>query len=468
MTTFSELNLHELVVEAVKNAGYLEPTPIQEQAIPHILAKSDLMGIAQTGTGKTASFVLPILHALQQKKTKARMPRFLILEPTRELAAQVEENFAKFSLSPAPNIALLIGGVAAAAQEKILQRGVDVIIATPGRLLDHFKKGQILLNGIELLVIDEADRMLDMGFIPDVEKIASLTKKSKQTLLLSATMPPEINLLAQNFLNNPAKVEVSKTSSTAVTITQKFVLSGTKDWQKRKLLRQLLQEENQELQNAIIFCNRKKDVTTLATSLKRHGFNASPLHGDMDQSSRTEILRQFKQQELTLLVASDVAARGLDIPEVSHVFNFDVPNQAEDYVHRIGRTGRANKSGKAFTLITPSEKKYVQSIKEMCGLEIEWMKLDNLEEITNHPALESNKKSKKQLSSTSANDNHQNYEHRRTANQNTPVNKPKGNPKNMRIVQSKTGKDNRKNHYDNVVGFGKDIPAFMLINLKSS
>lgn len=365
---FDLLGLSEPTLKAVDEAGYKEPTPIQAQAIPQVLMGRDVLGIAQTGTGKTASFTLPLIDILAEGRARARMPRCLILEPTRELAAQVAESFEKYGKEHKLSMALLIGGVNFADQEKLLDRGVDVLIATPGRLLDHFQRGKLLLNGIDILVVDEADRMLDMGFIPDVEKICECITKAHQTLFFSATMPPVIEKLTKRFLNDPKQIEVARTSSTAQTIEQKLVTVGPRD--KRKALRKLMQDE--PVKNGIIFCNRKKDVKEVYSSLARHGFNVGQLHGDMDQSERMEVLRQFKANELQYLCASDVAARGLDIPDVSHVFNFDVPSHAEDYVHRIGRTGRAGRKGKAFTISTSgrTDKKFVDAIEKMIGKEI--------------------------------------------------------------------------------------------------
>ncbi len=373
LTTFAELGLSPKVIAAVDAAGYTAPTPIQAGAIPPALERKDVLGIAQTGTGKTASFVLPMLTLLEKGRARARMPRTLILEPTRELAAQVEENFTKYGINHRLNVALLIGGVSFDEQERKLERGADVLIATPGRLLDHFERGKLLLTGVEILVIDEADRMLDMGFIPDIERICKLIPFTRQTLFFSATMPPEITKLTEQFLHSPARIEVAKASSTAKTVAQRLVKSSKKDWDKRAVLRDLIRAEGDTLKNAIIFCNRKKDVSELFRSLTRHEFNAGALHGDMDQRARMTMLSNFKDGKLQLLVASDVAARGLDIPDVSHVFNFDIPIHSEDYVHRIGRTGRAGRSGKAFTIVTPSDTKYLTAIEDMIGEKIEWL-----------------------------------------------------------------------------------------------
>ena len=362
--SFSTLGLSDKVLAAVAATGYTTPTPIQEQAIPHVLARKDVLGIAQTGTGKTAAFTLPMITLLEKGRARARMPRTLILEPTRELAAQVKENFDKYGAGQKLNVALLIGGVSFGDQDVKLMRGVDVLIATPGRLLDHTERGKLLLTGVELLVIDEADRMLDMGFIPDIERICKLVPFTRQTLFFTATMPPEIRRITETFLHNPVKVEVSKPASTAVTVTQSQVAVGRESYEKREMLRQLLREAT-DLKNAIIFCNRKSEVAALYKSLQKHGFSVGALHGDMDQSARTASLEQFRKGELPLLVASDVAARGLDIPEVSHVFNFDVPHHPDDYVHRIGRTGRAGRLGTAISLVCPSDQKSLQAIEKL-------------------------------------------------------------------------------------------------------
>jgi len=374
--TFADLGLSEKVLSAVTDAGYTVPTPIQAGAIPHALAGKDVLGIAQTGTGKTAAFVLPMITRLEKGRARARMPRTLILEPTRELAAQVEENFVKYGKNHRLTVALLIGGVSFDEQEKKLERGADVLIATPGRLLDHFERGKLLLTGVETLVIDEADRMLDMGFIPDIERIAKLIPFTRQTLFFSATMPPEITKLTEQFLQGPVRVEVSKAASTGVNIEQYLVKSKSKGWDKRGVLRDLIRAEEGELKNAIIFCNRKVDVAELFRSLVRHEFDAGALHGDMDQRARMAMLAAFRDGKLKLLVASDVAARGLDIPDVSHVFNFDVPIHAEDYVHRIGRTGRAGRSGKSFTIVSRSDTKYLDAIEKLIGNKIDWLNGD--------------------------------------------------------------------------------------------
>jgi superfamily II DNA/RNA helicase len=364
--SFSHLGLSDKVLAAVAATGYTIPTPIQEQAIPHVLARRDVLGIAQTGTGKTAAFVLPMLTLLEKGRARARMPRTLIVEPTRELAAQVKEQFDKYGAGQKLNVALLIGGVSFGDQDTKLTRGVDVLIATPGRLLDHTERGGLLLTGVELLVIDEADRMLDMGFIPDIERICKMIPFTRQTLFFTATMPPEIARITETFLHNPAKIEVSKPATTAEGVAQFQIAVGREPHEKREMLRRLLRDAK-DLQNAIIFCNRKREVALLYKSLQKHGFAVGALHGDMDQSARTAALDQFRKGEIPLLVASDVAARGLDIPITSHVFNFDVPHHADDYVHRIGRTGRAGRAGTAISIVTPLDQKSMVAIEKLIG-----------------------------------------------------------------------------------------------------
>ncbi|MGE9008996.1 DEAD/DEAH box helicase [Leptospira interrogans] len=367
--SFSHLGLSDKVLAAVAATGYTTPTPIQEQAIPHVLARRDVLGIAQTGTGKTAAFVLPMLTMLEKGRARARMPRTLILEPTRELAAQVKENFDKYGIGQKLNVALLIGGVSFGDQDTKLTRGVDVLIATPGRLLDHTERGGLLLTGVELLVIDEADRMLDMGFIPDIERVCKLVPFTRQTLFFTATMPPEISRISEAFLHNPERIEVSKPATTAVGVSQFQVACGREVHEKREILRRLLRDAK-DLQNALIFCNRKREVAVVYKSLQKHGFSVGALHGDMDQSARTAALDQFRSGEIPILVASDVAARGLDIPTVSHVFNFDVPHHADDYVHRIGRTGRAGRAGTAISIVTSLDTKSLAAIERLIGKSI--------------------------------------------------------------------------------------------------
>jgi len=363
---FNELGLSPELLQAVTDTGYTTPTPIQQQAIPVVASGRDVLGCAQTGTGKTASFALPMIDKLAAGRSRARMPRSLILEPTRELATQVEAAFERYGKHHRLSTALLIGGESFSDQERKLDRGVDVLIATPGRMIDLFERGKILLSDVRILVIDEADRMLDMGFIPDVERIVGLLPKTRQTLFFSATMPPEIRRLADAFLKEPVAISVSPPASPAETVEQSIVIVAPED--KREALRRLIGSE--DVKNALIFCNRKRDVDILQRSLARHGFDAAALHGDMSQPKRTETLERFKNSEIRLLVASDVAARGLDIQGLSHVFCFDVPYHAEDYVHRIGRTGRAGREGRSFMLAAPEDGKAVAAIQKLIGKEI--------------------------------------------------------------------------------------------------
>jgi superfamily II DNA/RNA helicase len=377
--TFDELSLDPRILAAVKGAGYTTPTPIQEQGIPAVLGGRDITGIAQTGTGKTAAFVLPMIHRLGQGRAKARMPRSLILEPTRELAAQVAEQFEKYGSGYKLNMALLIGGVSFGDQEKKLNAGADVLIATPGRLMDHFGRGGLLMTGVQMLVIDEADRMLDMGFIPDIEKICSLLPKTRQTLLFSATMPPEITRLAKQFQKDPVRIEVSKPATAATTITQYVThCPSNEDTVKRAVLRTIIKAKSTD--QGIVFCNRKTEVDIVAKSLASHGFDAAPIHGDLPQSQRTQTLDRFRNKELKLLVASDVAARGLDIPEVSQVFNYAPPPNSDDYVHRIGRTGRAGRLGESFTIVSPGDARLWDAVLKRIGRDVETYVPEGLDE----------------------------------------------------------------------------------------
>ena len=375
MIKFTDLNLDAKVLKAIADAGYETPTPIQEGAIPPALEGKDVLGIAQTGTGKTASFTLPMITLLGRGRARARMPRSLVLCPTRELAAQVAENFDTYTKYSKLTKALLIGGVSFKEQDKLIDRGVDVLIATPGRLLDHVERGKLLLTGVQIMVVDEADRMLDMGFIPDIERIFKLTPFTRQTLFFSATMAPEIERITNTFLSAPAKIEVARAASTSETITQSVIMfkASRKDregTEKRALLRGMIESEAEKCTNAIIFCNRKMDVDVVAKSMQKHGLDASPIHGDLEQSKRMETLDNFRSGELRFLVASDVAARGLDVPNVSHVFNYDVPSHAEDYVHRIGRTGRAGKHGTAMMICTPRDDKNFADIERLVKIEV--------------------------------------------------------------------------------------------------
>lgn len=375
MAIFSDLKLNPKILNAIQDVGYKQPTPIQLQAIPAALEGRDVLGIAQTGTGKTASFTLPMIHLLARGRARARMPRSLVLCPTRELAAQVAENFELYSKNLKLTKALLIGGVSFKEQDQLIDKGVDVLIATPGRLLDHFERGKLLLTGVQIMVVDEADRMLDMGFIPDIERIFNLTPFTRQTLFFSATMATEIERLTNTFLSAPLRLEIARQASAAENIKQSVIIfkATRKDregTEKRKVLRDLILKEGEDCKNAIIFCNRKTDVDICAKSLQKYGFNAAPIHGDLDQKNRMNTLDDFRTGSLQFLVASDVAARGLDIPSVSHVYNFDVPINAEDYVHRIGRTGRAGRNGKALMISTPRDEKNLKAIEKLIQIEI--------------------------------------------------------------------------------------------------
>ncbi|MBI1399081.1 DEAD/DEAH box helicase [Hyphomonas sp.] len=387
-TTFADFGLAENILKAVLEAGYTVPTPIQREAIPHILMGGDVTGIAQTGTGKTAAFVLPMIQRLSTGRARARMPRCLILCPTRELAAQVAENFEKYGKYLKLTMALLIGGVSFKEQEVLLQRGVDVLIATPGRLMDQFDRGKLLMMGVETLIIDEADRMLDMGFIPDIEKICSKLPATRQTLLFSATFPTDIQRLAKTFQKDPKKIEVTRPTDAAQTITQHVVHLPTNDGKARRTALRRVIEAN-DVKNGIVFCNRKVEVDIVAASLSKHGHDAAPIHGDLPQSVRTETLQRFRDGSLKLLVASDVAARGLDIPDVGHVFNFGPPPKDEDYIHRIGRTGRAGRKGESFTLVSPGDEKSWGFVLKMIKQDVkEFMPEGLLEELANLPPEE--------------------------------------------------------------------------------
>jgi superfamily II DNA/RNA helicase len=378
MTEFSQLGLSPTTLQAVAATGYTTATPIQEQAIPVALAGRDVLGIAQTGTGKTAAFTLPLVERLASGRARARMPRAIVLAPTRELADQVAESFGKYAKGTKLNWVLLIGGVSMGDQVAALNKGVDVLIATPGRLLDLFERGKMLLTGVEVMVVDEADRMLDMGFIPDIERIFKLTPPRRQTLFFSATMPPEITRLTTAFLKDPTRIEVSRPAQTADTITQYLVRIPTSDPKaKRTALRALI--ERADVKNGIVFCNRKSEVDIVAKSLQKHGIDAAPIHGDLDQSYRMKTLAAFRAGELKILVASDVAARGLDIPDVSHVFNYDVAHHADDYVHRIGRTGRAGRTGEAFMIVTPADDKSLDKVLKLIKKTPEELVLDGID-----------------------------------------------------------------------------------------
>lgn len=417
-TTFADLGLSPAILQSLDKLGYKHPTPIQAGAIPHVLMGRDVMGIAQTGTGKTASFTLPMLEILQNGNAKSRMPRALILAPTRELAAQIQENFNLYGQFTRLNTALLVGGENMGGQTDMLQRGVDVLIATPGRLMDHFQRGALLMNDIKMFVIDEADRMLDMGFIPDIEKIASFLPPLRQTLMFTATMPPEIKRLAAKFLKNPREVSVARASSTAQTITQQLFPCHPK--KKFDALLTLIRELKPA--SALVFCNRKTDVDKVQKFLKQSRVNAVCMHGDMAQSARYANLDRFKSGDANIIVCSDIAARGLDIDDVTHVFNFDIPFNAEDYVHRIGRTGRAGKSGNAVTLVTALDEKLLEAVEKLIQLRIPLLRLSMATSAS--PAT-----------SASA----------------APKDKP-----SIKVQEDKVSDDG-----DNVVGFGQSVPAFL-------
>ncbi len=375
MTKFTDLNLNPKIIKAVQEVGYDTPTPIQAGAIPAALEGRDVLGIAQTGTGKTAAFTMPMITMLARGRARARMPRSLVLCPTRELAAQVADNFDTYAKYLKLTKALLIGGVSFKEQDKLIDKGVDVLIATPGRLLDHHERGKLILTDVKVMVVDEADRMLDMGFIPDIERIFGLTPFTRQTLFFSATMAPEIERITNTFLSNPFRIEMARQATTSENIEQGVLMfkASRKDreaTEKRKVLRALIDVEGEKLTNGIVFCNRKMDVDAVAKSLKKYGYDAAPIHGDLDQSQRTKTLDGFRNGELRFLIASDVAARGLDVPSVSHVFNFDVPSHAEDYVHRIGRTGRAGRDGKAIMICSPRDEKNFEDVERLVQKEI--------------------------------------------------------------------------------------------------
>ena len=454
---FSDLGLSQNVLRAVGEAGYTEPTPIQAEAIPYVLMGRDILGCAQTGTGKTASFTLPMIDILAAGRAKARMPRSLILEPTRELAAQVSECFDIYGKHNKLSMALLIGGTSINDQVRAIDRGPDVLIATPGRLLDLFERGRLLLSDVKILVIDESDRMLDMGFIPDVERIVSLISKMRQTLFFSATMPKEIRHLAEAFLINPKEISVAQPATPAETVTQGLVMikpgnghrPSNVHKEKRAALRRLINAE--EVKNALIFCNRKRDVGILFRSLVRHGYDASQLHGDMDQPARMQTLNRFKSGEFKLLVCSDVAARGLDIVKMSHVFNFDVPCHPEDYVHRIGRTGRAGKEGRAFTIAGPEDGKHLEAITKLIGKKIPHTNVGDGSAGNIKPAAPGKG-------------------HRRRGRRRKPGGEEAGKrdakPVHSPSLRKERHDQTSRNHDKPEVGMGGHVPAFMLQPIK--
>ncbi len=456
--TFRDLNLSAELLKAVEEAGYSDPTPIQEQAIPAALSGRDVLGIAQTGTGKTASFTLPLIDLLAQGRAKARMPRCVILTPTRELAAQVSQSFEKYGKNHKLTMALLIGGVSFEDQERLLDRGVDVLIATPGRLLDHFERGRVLLSGVQIMVVDEADRMLDMGFIPDIERIFKLTPFTRQTLFFSATMPPEIDRITSTFLQNPVRIAVAPPSTVVDTITQWRVMTPKDFAAKRDVLRKLLLAEN--VTTGIIFCNRKRDVDIVWKSLQKHGFAAGAIHGDLEQSVRMATLDQFKDGTCQYLVASDVAARGLDIPDVSHVINFDVPTHAEDYVHRIGRTGRAGKQGCAYTLSSKAETKYVEAIEQETGLKLEEKVFDFSSSSDDTNDRDNTGRDNKDRRRSSGRGSRQENKSHQSGNKTHQSGKSAGQDNGRDQRPDKPSK--KSDPQEPVIGLGEHTPAFLL------
>ena len=465
MTKFSDLKLHPKVLKAVEAAGYETPTPIQAGAIPPALEGRDVLGIAQTGTGKTASFTLPMITMLARGRARARMPRSLVLCPTRELAAQVAENFDIYAQNVKLTKALLIGGVSFKEQDQLIDKGVDVLIATPGRLLDHFERGKLLLTGVQVMVVDEADRMLDMGFIPDIERIFGLTPFTRQTLFFSATMAPEIERITNTFLSNPEKIEVARAATTGENIAQSVVMFTAKRRdraasEKRNLLRALIDSEGEACTNAIIFCNRKTDVDICAKSLKKHGYNAAPIHGDLDQSKRMETLDGFRDGTIRFLCASDVAARGLDIPNVSHVFNFDVPGHAEDYVHRIGRTGRAGRSGKALMICAKQDERNLSDVERLVQNEIPRQDNPLASEVEAKESQAPKPKRRKKADASVA--------------ENTEVasvtsDKTEDKAENVTPVPKKSSagrQDRRSGGKSNVVGMGDHLPSFIAMSFE--
>ena len=466
MTKFSELNLNPKVLKAIDEAGYETPTPIQADAIPPALEGRDVLGIAQTGTGKTASFTLPMITLLARGRARARMPRSLVLCPTRELAAQVAENFDTYTKHLKLTKALLIGGVSFKEQDLLIDRGVDVLIATPGRLLDHFERGKLILSDVKVMVVDEADRMLDMGFIPDIERIFGLTNPlTRQTLFFSATMAPEIERITNTFLSAPARIEVARQATASENIEQGVILfkASRRDREgseKRKLLRTLIDSEGDKCTNAIIFCNRKVDVDIVAKSLKKYGFDAAPIHGDLDQSQRTKTLDGFREGSLRILVASDVAARGLDVPSVSHVFNYDVPSHAEDYVHRIGRTGRAGRDGKAMMICVPKDEKNLGDIERLVQKEIPRLEnpLKTAKPVETKDGDSSEKKapSRSRKSSKSADSS-------KVRSTETPQSKP-SDSRSSKSSSGRSRHDHRDHGKSSVVGMGDHLPSFIALS----
>ena len=369
---FTKFGLSAAILEGVKAMGYVEPTPIQLRAIPLILAGQDVIGSAQTGTGKTAAFALPILSQLGVRSPGTRV---LVLEPTRELAAQVETAIRDFARFTDLRVAVVYGGVGYGRQNEALRTGVDVIVATPGRLLDHLRQGSCKLDQVEFLVLDEADRMLDMGFLPDVRRIVEKCRRDRHTSLFSATIPPEIESLIRWAMRNPQTVEIGARRTPAETV--KHVIYPVAQDQKADLLRELLERVNYD--SVIIFCRTKNRADRLGNLLRKSNHAVTILHSNRTQREREQALRGFRDGRFEVLVATDIAARGLDIANVSHVINFDVPQHPEDYVHRIGRTGRAEAAGDAFTLMVAEDASHVQAIERFIGKKVERVKLENFD-----------------------------------------------------------------------------------------
>jgi len=488
--SFADLGLDPKIQKALDDMGYETPTPIQAQAITPALQGKDVLGIAQTGTGKTAAFTLPSIHKMAKGRARARMPRCLIVCPTRELAAQVAENVELYGKYLKLEMALIIGGVSFAEQEKKLMKGVDVLIATPGRLLDQFDRGKILLTGVQTLVVDEADRMMDMGFIPDIERIFKLTPFTRQVLFFSATMPDEIKRLVDQFMHQPVTIQVARQSTTADTVTQRIVRMPSSDAkQKRTALRWVI--ENQSVQNGIVFCNRKRDVDIVAKSLTVHGHSAAPIHGDLQQSVRMDTLARFKSGDVKLLVASDVAARGLDIPNVTHVFNYDVPSHSEDYVHRIGRTGRAGREGDAIMFVTRLDDKYYDSILKLIKIEsIEELEIPGIEDFPTERGRRQNSRSKGRSSNrnqgrgradrSSSRDSGSRDNRAKSKSARSPSKDKETKPKSSKPAKtksntkssSKSSKTHNKKRQPEASevkteGFGENMPAFFSTGMKS-
>ncbi len=484
--SFAELGLHDKLLKALNDIGYETPTPIQARSIPDAIKGRDVLGIAQTGTGKTGAFTLPVMHNLANGRARARMPRCLIVCPTRELAAQVAENVELYGKYLKLEMALLIGGVSFAEQDRKLMKGVDILIATPGRLLDQFDRGKILLTGVQTLVVDEADRMLDMGFIPDIEKIFKMTPFTRQVLFFSATMAPEIKRLVDQFLHQPVTIQVARQNKTADTVTQCIVKMPTSDAkQKRTALRWLI-DNTPKMKNGIVFCNRKKDVDIVAKSLNVHGHSAAPIHGDLAQSLRMNTLDGFKSGEIKLLVASDVAARGLDIPDVSHVFNYDVPSHAEDYVHRIGRTGRAGRKGDTIMFVAPRDDKYYSAILSLINVKsIDELDIPGLEDFPTErgrksPGRRDDKKRGKKPSrprksdspkALTADDKPKSKETKRPRRNEREPSKPRRDSSRKTENRDRNVPKSERKSYHNLPenkekGFGDTMPAFFNNNLK--